>query len=53
MVEDSLDPLQFAYRARCGVEDATVTLLNLVLKHLEGTKTHILVEKRFSFGVDF
>ncbi len=38
MVEDSLDPLQLAYRARCGVEDATVTLVNLVLKHLEGTK---------------
>ena len=23
-----LDPLQFAYRAGCGVEDATATLLN-------------------------
>lgn len=31
----------------------TATLLNLVLKHLEGTKTHILVEKLLSFGVDF
>jgi len=38
-VEDSLDPLQFAHRARRGVEDATATLSNLVLKHLEGRKT--------------
>lgn len=30
-VEDSLDPLQFAYRARRGVEDATATLLNWYL----------------------
>jgi len=26
-VEDSLDPLQFAYRARRGVEDATLSFL--------------------------
>ncbi len=38
--EPLLDPLQFAYRAGRGVEDATATLLNLVLKHLEGSKTH-------------
>ena len=31
---------QFAYRARRGVEDATATLLNLILKHLEGSNTH-------------
>ncbi|KAI2650245.1 RNA-directed DNA polymerase from mobile element jockey [Labeo rohita] len=36
-----LDPLQFAYRRQRGVEDATATLLNLVLKHLEGNKTYI------------
>ncbi len=36
-----LDPLQFAYRTQRGVEDATATLLNLVLKHLEGSKTHV------------
>jgi len=39
-VEDSLDPLQLTYRARRGVEDAKDTLSNLVLRHLEGTKTH-------------
>ena len=39
-VQHLLDPLQFAYRAGRGVEDATLTLLNLVYKHLEGNKTH-------------
>ena len=29
--ENLLDPQQFAYRARRGVEDATATLLNLIL----------------------
>ena len=38
--ENLLDPQQFAYRARRGVEDATATLLNLILKHLEGSNTH-------------
>lgn len=33
--EQALDPMQFAYRAHRGVEDATITLL-----HLEGRKTH-------------
>lgn len=40
MTQDRLDPLQFAYKARRGVEDATATLLNLVLRHLEGNKKH-------------
>ena len=35
-----LDPLQFAYRAKRGVSDATITILNLLLKHLEGKKKH-------------
>jgi len=35
-----LDPLQFAYRAKQGVDDATTILLNLLFKHLEGSKTH-------------
>ncbi len=39
-VASMLDPLQFAYRARRGVEDASVTLLNLVSKHLEDTQTY-------------
>jgi len=37
--DNLLDPL-FAYRARRGVVDATTTLLNLLFKHLEGSKTH-------------
>lgn len=41
--EHLLDPLQFAYRAKRGVEDATATLLNLLHKHLEGSKTHVRV----------
>ena len=38
--ESLLDPFQFAYRAMRGVQDASSTLLNLILKHLEGTKKH-------------
>lgn len=34
------DPLQFAYRTVRGVKDATATLFNLVLNHLEGKKKH-------------
>ncbi|KAF7656792.1 hypothetical protein LDENG_00036240 [Lucifuga dentata] len=39
-VEGLLDPMQFAYRTSLGVEDATATLLNLILKHLEGINSH-------------
>ncbi len=35
--QNGLDPLQFAYRAGRGVDDAVNTLLNLVLGHLDGT----------------
>ena len=35
-----LDPLQFAYREGRGVQDATATLLNLLFKHLEGSKNY-------------
>ena len=35
------DPLQFAYRTHRGVQDATITLLNLIYKHLEGSKNHV------------
>ena len=34
-VNPSLDPLQFAYRAARGVEDAIATLLHRLLEHLE------------------
>ena len=35
LVQDDLDPLQFAYRHGRGVNDAIATLLHSVLKHLE------------------
>ena len=38
--EHALDPMQFAYRPHRGVEDATVTLFNLLFKHLEGNGSH-------------
>jgi hypothetical protein len=43
-VADRMDPLQFAYRARRGVEDASVTLLDLITRHLDkaGTFTRVL-----------
>ena len=37
---EALDPRLFAYRARRGVEDAPITLLNLLYSHLDGTGTH-------------
>ncbi len=36
-----LDPLQFAYQARRGVEDASSTLLNMIMKHLDARKTEV------------
>lgn len=36
-----IDPLQFAYQAGKGVEDAMATLPDQVVGHLEGTKTHV------------
>lgn len=38
-VADRMDPLQFAYRVGRGVEDATATLLDLILNHLDKPKT--------------
>lgn len=37
--EHQLDPMQFAYRPNRGVEDALLTLLNLILKHVESKGT--------------
>ncbi len=34
--ESLLDPMQFAYRPKRGVVDVTVTLLHLLIRHLEG-----------------
>lgn len=50
-VEHHLDPFQFAYRAGRGVEDAAVTLLHLLYKHLEAPHTHArLLFADFSFN---
>lgn len=34
--EHVVDPVQFAYRTHRGAQDATITLFNLLSKHLEG-----------------
>ena len=39
-VADHLDPFQFAYRAKRGTDDACLTLLNFLSKHLSGTNTY-------------
>ncbi len=41
--ESLLDPMQFAYRPKRGVEDATITLLHLLIRHLEGKGSHARV----------
>lgn len=40
-VQANLDPLQFAYRPGRGVDDAIITLLNLIMSHLEGVKNFV------------
>ena len=35
MIEDQLDPLQFAYRPHRGTEDATIMLVDSIAKHLQ------------------
>ena len=42
-VQDLLDPLQFAYRARRGVEDATLSLLHNVTHHLDSANTSVRI----------
>ena len=42
-VADRLDPLQFAYKAKRGVEDATLTLFNLISSHLDSPGTTVRV----------
>lgn len=42
-VADHMDPLQFAYKARRGVEDATLTLLDLVFRHLDTSGTCVRI----------
>lgn len=38
----SLDPLQFAYKAKRGVEDASLTLLDTVTKHLDSSNSLLM-----------
>ena len=40
MVAGRLDPLQFSYNAKCGVEDATLTLLDTVTRQLDSSYPH-------------
>ena len=40
-VVDQLGPFQFAYKASRGVEDASLTLLNLITQHLEKAKSDV------------
>ena len=42
-VANRMDPLQFAYKAKRGVEDATFTLMKLVVHHLDQTGTFIRI----------
>ena len=42
-VANRMDPLQFAYKAKRGVEDATLTLMELVTHHLDQTGTFIRI----------
>ena len=38
-----LDPLQFAYQASRGVDDAIATLLHIIYSHLEKPKAHVKI----------
>ena len=36
--KEKFDPCQFAYKKGCGTEDAVVTLVHLIMKHLDDSK---------------
>lgn len=42
-VVDHLDPLQYVYRLYFGVSDATLTLLDAILQHLDPSGTYVRV----------
>ena len=42
-VGDQLDPFQFAYKDSRGVEDASLTLLNLITQHLQKAKSYVRI----------
>jgi len=41
LVEPSLDPLQFAYQPRIGVEDAIICLLHIAYTHLDESDSFV------------
>ena len=43
MVGESLDPLQFAYKPRRGVEDASLALLDNVTRHLDSQHSFVRI----------
>ena len=42
-VVDCMDPLQFAYRANRGVEEETLTLLDLVSRHTDTSDSFVRI----------
>ena len=42
-VMNQLDPLQFAYKSKRGVDDACLTLMNLVTKHLQEPSSSVRI----------
>ena len=42
-VEPQLDPLQFAYKTKRGVEDTVLVFVNNALKHMESLKTFVCI----------
>lgn len=40
-VQANLDPPQFVYQVGRGVDDAIITLLNMIVLHLEGTNSFV------------
>ena len=42
-VVDKLDPFQFTYKAHRGVEDASITLFNLISQHVESANAYIRI----------
>ena len=42
-VADHMDPLQFTYKAKQGVDDATLMLFNLISSHLDSPGTTVRV----------
>ena len=51
LIDGRLDPLQFAYQASKGVNDAKLFILDRALKHLEKPKSHVrILFADFSFA---